>query len=165
MLYLLLYLYLLVHLHLTKPRLRSYNLLIIFDRIHICKTLKYSNQSDNSLRVLRFDRLIADWSFENMNPIVVPYGMSLDESVSFNILSVADQGCCNCCIVVDCILTVLESWWTVLESCWTVLSRWLNLYATTSGSVNRCRLSSAFTLSVVISRTIKYWNMFSQVKY
>jgi hypothetical protein len=108
---------------------------VIFDRIHICKTLKYSNQSDNSLRVLRFERLIADWSFENMNPIVVPYGMSLDDSVSsednkidttkfisidltlsltntkrtFSILSVADEGCCNCCIVVDCILTVLES--------------------------------------------------------
>ena len=71
-----------VHLHLTKPRLRSYNLLIIFDRIQICKTLKYSNQSDNSLRVLRFDRLIVDWSFENMNPIVVQCGMSLDDSVS-----------------------------------------------------------------------------------
>ena len=55
---------------------------VIFDRIHICKTLKCSNQSDNNLRALRFDRLIADWSLENMNPIVVPYGMSLDDSVS-----------------------------------------------------------------------------------
>ena len=125
-----------VHLHLTTSRLRSYNLLIIFDRIHICKTLKHSNQSDNSLRVLSFDRLIVDWSFENMNPIAVQCGMSLDDSVSsedkkkidttklisidltlsltntkrtFSIFSVADEGCCNCCIVVDCILTVLES--------------------------------------------------------
>jgi hypothetical protein len=50
--------------------------------MNICKTLKYSNQSDNSLRVLRFDRLIVDWSFENMNPILFQCGMSLDDSVS-----------------------------------------------------------------------------------
>ena len=66
-----------------------------------------------------------------MNPMVVPCGMSLssekkpidttkfisidltlsltNKKRTFNILSVADEGCCNCCIVVDCILTVLES--------------------------------------------------------
>ena len=81
-----------------------------------------------------------------MNPMVVPCGMSLssekkpidttkfisidltlsltNKKRTFNILFVADEGCCNCCIVIDCILTVLESWWTVLKSWWTVLESW-----------------------------------------
>ena len=48
-----------------------------------CKAVRYIDQSDNSSwRVLGFDtyifnRFIADWSVENMNPNVTPYGMSL----------------------------------------------------------------------------------------
>jgi capsular polysaccharide biosynthesis protein len=64
------------------------NLLFIFDRQIICKTVKYIVESDNSSWcVLGFDNLIfsrriIDWSVENMNLDMTPHGMSLYASVS-----------------------------------------------------------------------------------
>jgi hypothetical protein len=55
----------------------SGELLFIFDRLIICKTVKYINQSDDSSWHAK-SRLTADWSVENMNPDMTPNGMLLD---------------------------------------------------------------------------------------
>ena len=66
----------------------SAELSFIIDRPLICKTeQKYIDQSVNiGVRLFSFNtssinQLIADWSFENMNTDVKPYGMSLGVSV------------------------------------------------------------------------------------
>ena len=49
----------------------------------ICKTVEYTDQSDNSscsVHVLN-GRLIADWLVENMNPDMILYRMLVDGSV------------------------------------------------------------------------------------
>jgi hypothetical protein len=59
----------------------SGNISFIFDRPIICKTVKYIEETENrSLRalgfdILRFYKLIADWSLENMKDDVTPQGM------------------------------------------------------------------------------------------
>jgi hypothetical protein len=64
------------------------DLSFIFDRPIKCKTVKYTDQLDNSswnvlgFDTLRFIRLIADWSVENIKPDMTPYRMLLDVIVS-----------------------------------------------------------------------------------
>lgn len=64
------------------------NLLFIFNRPIICKTVTYIVESDNSsCRVLGFDNLIfsrrvVDWLVENMNLDMTPHRMSLYATVS-----------------------------------------------------------------------------------
>jgi hypothetical protein len=62
----------------------SRNISFIFDHPIICRTVIVIDQSDNSAWCVldfdskRFQRHIAVWFVNNMNPDVTPHGMSLD---------------------------------------------------------------------------------------